>query len=68
MKPSKFKRHPTSKEIIIDFMTSYHDTILELKERQKYCKDTKQDTEEELLHFTLRIIQKYFNERGQLPV
>jgi hypothetical protein len=61
-------RHPTAEELLIGFMESYHDVIKELKEKKKYLKRTNQTTEAETVHAYLRIIQKYFNERGNLPV
>ena len=56
------------KELIEMYMQSYHDTILKIDERLKYCKKTKQDTEAEKLHYVLKVIQKHYNERGNLPV
>ena len=56
------------KDLIEMYMQSYHDTMLNIEERLKYCKKTKQNTEEELLHYTVRVIQKYFNNHGNLPV
>ncbi len=49
-------------------MKSYHDTMLNIEERLKYCKKTKQNSESELLHYVLKVIQKHYNERGNLPV
>jgi len=61
-------RHPTSKELLEMFMKSYHDTITELAEELKFRKKSKQNTEVAKLHYTVRIIQKYFNFRGGLPI
>ncbi len=56
------------KELIEMYMQSYHDTMLTIEERLKYCKKTKQNSEAELLHYILKVIQKHYNERGNLPV
>ena len=64
----KFNRHPDSTELFHDFMQSMADVVDEIQIKREYCKKSKQNTEAEILHYTLRIIQKYFNERGQLPV
>ncbi len=65
---AKFNRHPTADELFIDFMQSMDDVVADIHKELKFRKKAKQDTEEAKLHYTLRIIQKYFNERGQLPV
>ncbi len=60
--------HPTSNELYLMFMESYAAVLEELNKELKFRKKNKQNTEMAMLHYTLKIIQRYFNQRGGLPV
>jgi len=62
-------RHPnTGEELMVGFFDSVNELIDEYKEVMKHYKKTKQDSDPEKLHATLRLLQRYFNTRGGLPV
>jgi len=62
-------KHPkTGDELMAGFIDAIRNVLESYEEKMKYCDNTKQDSKEEKLHYTSKILKTFFNTRGGIPV